>query len=164
MKTKRFKISATILFFFLLSAFSSYAQNVRNEKSPMPYHQRNYMGIPSLTDDQMNQIKNLRTPFMKDMMGLKNKLAENQTHFRTLMTAEKADMDAINSNIDKGMAIKGELMKKEAAHRQDIRKLLNEEQRLAFDSQFGKQAMAGKQMMKMHRKQMKDKNFNAPRP
>ncbi|MDP4228185.1 MAG: hypothetical protein Q8910_17660, partial [Bacteroidota bacterium] len=103
MKIKRFKISATILFFFLLSAFSGYAQNVRNEKSPMPYHQRNYMGIPSLTDDQMNQIKNLKTPFMKDMMELKNKLAENQTHFRTLMTAEKPDMDAINSNIDEGM-------------------------------------------------------------
>ncbi|MDP4225926.1 MAG: hypothetical protein Q8910_06060, partial [Bacteroidota bacterium] len=108
--------------------------------------------------------KNLKTPFMKDMMELKNKLAENQTHFRTLMTAEKPDMDAINSNIDEGMAIKGEMMKKEAAHRQDIRKLLTDEQKLAFDSQFGKKAMAGKQMMRMHRQQMQGKNFQSPRP
>lgn len=93
-----------------------------------------YMGIAGLTDDQKTQIEKLRTAHQKDMLALKNQIAENRAHYRTLMTADKPDMNAINKNIDEYASLRASMMKKQAAHRQDIRKLLTDEQRLAFDS------------------------------
>ncbi len=96
-----------------------------------------YMGIPGLTDDQKTQIEKLRTAHQKDMLALKNQVAENRAHYRTLMTADKPDMNAINKNIDEYTGLRAAMMKKQAAHQQDIRKLLTDEQRLAFDSRKG---------------------------
>ena len=97
-----------------------------------------HMGIPGLTDDQKTQIGKLRIAHQKEMQGLRNQLAENKAHYRTLMTAEKADINAINKNIDEFTGLKATMMKKQAAHIQDIRKLLNDEQRLAFDNKLGR--------------------------
>jgi Spy/CpxP family protein refolding chaperone len=52
----------------------------------------------------------------------------------TLATSEKPDMKAINANIDEMTKVQNQLMKAMASHRQDIRSLLTEEQKIRFDS------------------------------
>lgn len=102
-----------------------------------------YMGIPNLTEDQKTKIGELRTKHMKEVQQLKNQVAENRAHYKTLMTADKPDMDAINKNIDELSKMRGEMMKKNAAHQQSIRALLNDEQRLFFDAHRGGKRMRG---------------------
>ena len=90
-------------------------------------------GIAGLSEDQKAQIHKLRISHLKDVQALRNQVRENRAHFKTLMTSENPDMNAINKNIDEFGGIRSQLMKKQAAHIQDIRKLLNDEQRLIFD-------------------------------
>ena len=94
--------------------------------------------LPGITDKQKEQIKNLRIGHQKTMMNLRNQLAEKQAHKRTLQSAETADMDAINATIDEITALQNKKMKLNAAHRQSIRNLLNEEQRVMFDMHAGR--------------------------
>jgi len=71
---------------------------------------------------------------MKEMLPLKNELAEKMAHLKTLTTKDKVDMAAINATIDEIVVIKGKMMKLQVAHKQEIRKLLTEEQRIIFDT------------------------------
>jgi Spy/CpxP family protein refolding chaperone len=95
-------------------------------------------GISNLSDEQKTKISAMRTNHMKEMQQLKNLAAENRAHYRTLMSAEKADMAAINKNIEEFGKLRVEMMKKNAAHQQEVRVLLTDEQRLAFDIKRGK--------------------------
>ena len=103
-------------------------------------------GISGLSEDQKTQIQKLRVTHLKDIQAINNLIGENRAHFKTLMTAENADMNAINKNIDEFGGLRSQLLKKQAAHIQDVRKLLSEEQRLKFDVKLsqkgGMQALA----------------------
>lgn len=90
--------------------------------------------LPDLTEKQKEQIKQLRTEHMKAMLPLKNQLMEKKARLHTLSTGEKVDMKAINDMIEEIGAIKTKIMKEQAAHRQEVRKLLTTEQRLMFDT------------------------------
>jgi Spy/CpxP family protein refolding chaperone len=95
-------------------------------------------GISNLSEEQKTKISAMRTSHMKEMQQLKNLTAENRAHYNTLMSADKADMAAINKNIEEFGKLRVEMMKKQAAHQQDVRALLTDEQRLAFDMKKGK--------------------------
>jgi Spy/CpxP family protein refolding chaperone len=95
-------------------------------------------GISNLSEEQKTKISAMRTNHMKEMQQLKNLAGENRAHYRTLMSADKADMAAINKNIEEFGKLRIEMMKKNAAHQQDVRALLTGEQRLAFDMKNGK--------------------------
>ena len=99
--------------------------------------ERGMMGIPNLTDDQKAKIKALQIAFGKEALPLKNQLAEKKAHLRTLQTAQPYDANAVNAAIDDITKTESLLMKKHAANQEVIRKLLNDEQRLAFDSHKG---------------------------
>jgi Spy/CpxP family protein refolding chaperone len=94
--------------------------------------------IPDLTDDQTAKIKKIKTAYLKDVMQLKNQLAEKKAHQRTLMTVDKPDVAAIDKTIDEIGALKIEMMKKEAKHKVAVRALLTDEQKLAFDMNHSK--------------------------
>lgn len=93
-------------------------------------------GIAGLSEDQKAQMHKLRVSHLKDIQGLRNQVRENRAHYKTLMTADIADMNAINKNIEEFGSLRNQLEKKQAAHIQDIRKLLNDEQRLMFDQKM----------------------------
>lgn len=95
------------------------------------------MGILNLTDDQKAKIKAQQVAFGKEALPLKNQLAEKRAHLRTLQTAQTYDANAVNATIDDIAKTESQLLKKQAANREAIRKLLNDEQRLAFDSNRG---------------------------
>lgn len=89
--------------------------------------------IPGLTDEQKTKIEALRLTFMKELLPLKNLLAEKEARLRTLTTGDKIDLTAANAVIDEIAAIHAQIQKLKLAHRMEVRKLLNDEQKLWFD-------------------------------
>jgi Spy/CpxP family protein refolding chaperone len=86
------------------------------------------------TAEQKEQIKELRLAVAKQVKPLKNELNELNAKQKTLTTADKADMNAINNGIDKISATKTQIAKIMAAHHQNVRSMLSEEQLLKFDA------------------------------
>ncbi|MDN5204763.1 hypothetical protein QQ008_25460 [Fulvivirgaceae bacterium BMA10] len=90
--------------------------------------------IPNLSDKQKEDIKKIRLAFHEDVLPLKNQIGEKQARLRTLTTEKNVNMGQVNKVIEEIGAIKTDLHKKEVAMKQDIRKLLDDEQRLYFDT------------------------------
>ncbi len=111
-----------------------------------------FCDIPKLTDDQKGKIEKLKLPHHKEMMTLKNQLGEKKAQLRSLSTADKPDMAAINRLIDEMGAIKTTMMKKKSAFHQDVRALLTDEQRIQFDMHHPKDDDRGQGMGKRHGK------------
>lgn len=105
----------------------------------------NCCGVSDLKDDQKTKIETLCTENAKKNLAFDNQLQEKMAQFKTLMTADKADMAAINKLIDEIGKIKTEKMKAHAAHKQEIRKILDDKQRLEFDLHLSKQGFCGGQ-------------------
>jgi len=117
-----------------LNAGGMMAQKMDSAKSSYRgRHMASMYGIPNLTEDQKKKLKELRTPLHKEILPLKNQLAEKKAHLKTLQTAEKADLKSINSTIDEMTLLQSQIMKKRAAHTQAIRAILTDDQRIAFD-------------------------------
>lgn len=91
----------------------------------------------NLTDDQQKKIDALRVKHQKEMLTYRNQLGELHAKMQTLRTAEKTDMNAINSTIEKISGVKTKQMKAREAHRQDVRNLLTDEQKTQFDMRQG---------------------------
>ena len=88
----------------------------------------------NLTEDQQAQMKSLHLKLQQEMLPIRNKLGENRARFRTLSTAENANMKSINKLIDANSQLDASMIKLRAANQQAVRKLLTEEQRIIFDS------------------------------
>lgn len=93
--------------------------------------------IPGLSEEQQEQIKALRVKHMEATKPLRNELGEKKARLRTLTTADKVNMTEVNKVIDDIGKLQTQLMKLKEQHRQDIRKLLNDEQRVMFDAHQG---------------------------
>jgi len=85
------------------------------------------------TEEQQTKFKELRLESAKQIKPLKNELNELQAKQQTLTTADKADMKAINNNIDKMGKIKADIAKIMAKQHQEMRSMLTDEQLLKFD-------------------------------
>lgn len=90
--------------------------------------------IPGLSEEQQDQIKTLRTEHMKERQSLQNQMAEKKARLRTLSTADKVNMAEINKVIDEFGKMRTQMMKLKEQHRQEVRKMLNDEQRVFFDA------------------------------
>lgn len=100
-----------------------------------PNQQKGYFcNIPDLTEDQQNQIDKLRTAHIKEMQDFRNQHGEKRAKLQTLQTADNVDMDKINKLIDEMGTIRIGKQKKAAAHRQAVRNLLTDEQKVYFDT------------------------------
>ncbi len=106
-----------------------------------------YFGIPDLTEEQKTELQKMKTAHMKEVLPLKNALNEKQAHLKTISTGDNPDINAIYSEIDKIGQLKTEIQKKRAKHRQDIRQILTEDQRIIFD-------MHADKMHKQHRQEI----------
>lgn len=86
-----------------------------------------------LTDGQKEAFKKSRLEMQKQLQPVFNQIGEAEARQRTLTTAEKPDMDAINKNIEKIGSLKIEIEKIRTKNRMEMRAQLTEEQRLKFD-------------------------------
>ena len=99
-----------------------------------PMHKKGHSpDIPDLSEEQKEQIKELEINHMKEVLPMNNQLGEKEARLRTLSTEDEADINAINTLIEDIGKIKIEMMKKEAAFHQGIRKIFTSDQRVLFD-------------------------------
>ncbi len=159
-------VLSMIVVSMLLMSSALYAQNgnmkgMNKQKNMSSYHGQNYsqnyqqnsfQNIPDITDTQKEQLKTIRTKMMKESLPLKNQLMEQKTHLNTISTIENPDIKAINKQIDLIGKTKTEMMKKRASFRQDVRKVLTDDQRVFFDTHSGQ--MKGKGHHKGNRQRM----------
>jgi len=156
MKIQRIKTSVLIVFMVLVTVTVNAQRGHRNNRgcngkgNPECRFNGDSLGagpnchIPGLKADQQKEIKKLRIGFQKEALQLKNQLAEKKARLQTLRTAEKTDLAAIDKTIDEMTAIKAQLMKKKLRHQQDVKALLNDEQKLFFDTKGPKYGKQGK--------------------
>lgn len=90
--------------------------------------------IRDLTEEQTEQMKELRVEHWKAVQPLRNQIGEKRARLRTLSTSDKVDMAGINRVIEDIGKMRTQMMKERARHRQDVRELLTEEQRVMFDA------------------------------
>lgn len=127
-------------------------QQVTTEK-----HGKGCCGIKDLTPEQEKQMEALHQKMMKELLPIKNQIAEKKAHLKTISTGDNVDLVAVNKTIDELYALKAEIEKKKQAFKQDVRKLLNDEQKLMFDMHQAKGDGMGcgqEQGMKCHGKSM----------
>lgn len=134
MQTKYFKIAIITVILTGLLVGVSLAQPP-GKKGPNPERGERFLErIPNISEEQKEQIKELKTDHMKEVLPLRNQVDEKEAHLKTLSTADKVDMAKINKTIEEIGNLKITIAKNRAAHKQKIRNVLNEDQRIVFDS------------------------------
>lgn len=118
----------------MLSTATVSAQRGRNFDRQPPEPRQAYLNIDNLTPEQENHIKALRTEQLEKRIKFRNQMDELQARKRTLMSEKNPDMGAVNAVIDQMTALRGEMAKQAVEHRQQIRNLLSDEQRVQFDA------------------------------
>jgi len=89
--------------------------------------------IPNLSKEQSESIHKLQLNVALDKFPLENIVREKEAKLQTISTIKTPDIKEIEKQIEEIGAIKIQLAKLQASHDLDIRKLLNDEQRLIFD-------------------------------
>ncbi len=135
---KSFWRASALLVVMLAVAFSSTAQQKQGspqQKKQMKFE--HHQMLPDLTDAQKDQMKAIHIKGMKATQPLKNAIMEKRAHLNTLSSADKADIKAINKQIDDISVLQASIKKVRAANKQEIRSLLTDEQRVIFDARRG---------------------------
>ena len=99
------------------------------------------VAIPGLTEQQKEQIREVMLETRKEILPLQNQLREEKARLKTLRTAENADIDAINSQIEQISGTRAAMMKARLASEQEVRALLTDDQLVVFDSRRQMQNM-----------------------
>lgn len=112
-----------------MQSFRGHAREMRmNENHRGPENGLN------LTDAQKEAFKQSRLDLQKQLQPLRNELGEVKAHQKTLMTAEKPDLNNINKNIEKIGDLRVDMAKIMVEHRLNLRAQLTDEQRIKFDN------------------------------
>ncbi len=121
--------------FFLSSAqvIAQKGKNGQDRPAGMGYQ----CPVSDLNEAQQKKIDELRIAHQKNMLKFRNQMGEKSAQLQTLRTAEKADMNAINKTIDEIGALKTQMMKEREDHRQQVRSVLTDSQRVQFDMHRG---------------------------
>lgn len=108
------------------------------------------------TEEQREKMKEMRLASAKEIKPIKNELNELRAKQRTLTTADKADLKAINSNIDNMSKLQADIKKIMAKHDQEVRAMLSDEQLLKYDAMKQKRGKrkGGADGRPMHRTNM----------
>ncbi len=96
--------------------------------------------IPDLTEDQRDQIHELRKSFMEYSLEKRAKLKVLHSEYEYLLISDEKDLNALDRNIEERIAIRAEMMKEKTRMRLSIRDLLTEEQQVIFDYRILMQA------------------------
>ncbi len=129
---KHFKITATgVLLIVMLFNVNAFAQRGygRAGGNGQGYFCNN---IPNLTADQQTKITSMRTAHWKKMQESRNLLALKRAKLQTLRSS--GDINAINKIIDDMSAIRTKMQKNREQHFQNVRNILNEDQKIYFDN------------------------------
>lgn len=134
----------TLLLGLTASSFAQRGQNKRtfqDRPGPCAYQandvNRAMFRIPDLTDEQKEQIRNIRLENRSAMLPYRNQINEKRARLQTLTTGDQQDLDAANQVVEEIGVLRTEMMKQRLANRVKVRDVLTEEQRVIFDSHPG---------------------------
>ncbi len=104
------------------------------EKSRMQRGPEAMLGKLNLTENQKDQIQKIMLDGKKEITPLENQLGEKKARLRTLSSGDKYDVKALNSVVDEMATLHAEVQKVHIAKKGEIREILNEDQKVIFDS------------------------------
>lgn len=142
MKTK--KMNYLLVAALLIStSLATYGQRGEDRMMQRNYRQNNFeqndfqhrrMNRLNLTDEQNEKIDALRTAHLKEINTLRNEISIKKAELNALEEADNANMKSINTKIDEISVLRTKLHKTSAAHRQEVRAQLTDEQKVIYDS------------------------------
>ncbi len=158
MKTKKIRLVIMFVSAFLIFSTGNFAsaqckhqqqqqQQQEQQQTVMPDNPAGpccFGFLKGLTPEQEKQITALQQKMMKESLPLKNQIGEKKAHLKTITSGDNVDMGAVTKTIDELYALKAELAKKHEGFKQDVRKLLNDEQKIMFDMHQAKGKHDGK--------------------
>jgi Spy/CpxP family protein refolding chaperone len=102
------------------------------------------MAIEDLTPEQTEKIRALHLSRMEASALHRANMDELQAKKRGLMLAQNPDIAEVDRLIDEMSSLRAQWMKDNAAHRQEVRNMLSDEQRIIFDTKSaGRPVMRG---------------------
>ena len=141
---KRNKIILLLAATLLLTTASLFSQKGPGKMQGPKEGTRMLMGIPDLTEEQMDQIKDLHIAHLKDIKPLKNDVKINNAILEALQTDDEPDLNKINDLIEKNGNLLTDIRKKQVAHKLETRSLLTDDQKVFFDNRMQKMRRASK--------------------
>lgn len=147
MKTKVLMLTVFMCLTTVLVAQPNEKGEGKSRRGPNPEmrmgEQRVHGNGLELTNAQKESFKQSMMAMQKQLQPIRNQLGEARAHQKTLTTAEKPEMDAINKNIEKMGALQTEMAKIQNRYHLEMRAQLTDGQRLKFD-RFEQRKKAGK--------------------
>ena len=114
-----------------------------------------HRGGLNLSDEQQEQMKTFRLELMKEMTPIKNEIKVKTAELNMVSTGDNVDTKKVNSLLDEIGSLKTKMAKKKFAHKQKVRGILTDEQKVLFDAHagkmFGNKAKRGDGQMMKHR-------------
>ena len=101
-----------------------------------PGFQLNYR-LLDLTDDQIIQMNDIRKEQSDQIIDLNTEYQKLRLDYRSLLMADKKDVDAINENIDKQTELQSKIMKMNVQFRTKIEDVLTDEQKELLGTRIG---------------------------
>jgi len=96
-------------------------------------HGYNKAWMEGLSDEQRKQISTLHEDYYKQKRNIKGKIKDAKHALAKVITTDAPKQKDIDKSIDAILKLKREKMALKAAHKIEVRKLLNKEQRVKFD-------------------------------
>ncbi|MFO8054464.1 MAG: Spy/CpxP family protein refolding chaperone [Bacteroidales bacterium] len=133
----------TVLFVmgFTLSSIAQQGKGnrmgMRNPDNQAGMHQ-SCQNIPDLTEEQEEKILDLKTEHLKKRTEHRNQIQTKRAEMRSLTTGDNVDMPKAEALADEIASLKASMMKESLSHRNEIRELLTEKQKVYFDAKRGK--------------------------
>lgn len=143
MKTKTMK-NTLIAAMLLLSTTMAFSQNgygrmIRGNQGQNQIERPNFekpqmMNFLDLSEEQQTKIDALRTKHLKEVNEIRAQLKIKNAELDALETNAAPSLKTINVKIDEIAVLKTQLQKSRAAHHQEIRAELSDEQKVKFDA------------------------------
>lgn len=92
--------------------------------------------IPDLTEDQEKQIEDLRTDHWNAMSEYRSDMRILKAEYHDLTTGEDRNVNKAENKIDEITDLKNKMMKERQNHKEQIRNLLNDDQKTYFDQKM----------------------------
>jgi len=98
-----------------------------------PQHTR-MMALLDLSDDQQSKIEDIHLNGQKEMLAFRTALQQKRAEMRTLSIGDNYDEEKVAELANEIGELHANMLKRRTAHQQQIKEVLNEEQRIKFDN------------------------------
>ncbi len=127
MKTsKRFTVVMMIIAATVLSA-------ALNAQPGRRMQQRDVCAVPDLTEEQQDQLTALRAKHQKVMFNLRSEMQLYRDKCKLLLSEDEVNEKELQENLNGNAEIHKQMLQQKAKHHTEVRKLLNDEQKLIYD-------------------------------